>query len=64
MHSVERTFAIHADHRRQELLKAAQDYRRLKAARAGRPASTTTIATQQRTGWTWPSFRARRAAAA
>ena len=62
MLSVERTFAIHADHRRQELLEAAQNYRRAEEARAKPPA--TVAVTRRRTGRTWPSFRARRAAAA
>ena len=63
MLSVERHFAIHADHRRQELLKAAHNYRRAEEARA-KPPATTVAATRRGTDWTRPSFRARRAAAA
>ena len=64
MLSVERNFAIHAEYHQQELLKAAQNYRRAEAARAGQLASTTTTATRQGAGWTWPPFRVRRAATA
>ena len=60
---VERHVAIHAEYRHRELLKAAQDARQVRAARASQTTESSSKPTPQRAGWAWPLVRARRPAA-